>query len=490
MIPVIDVFAGPGGLNEGFARHDDGSTFSIAASFEMESNAIETLKLRSAVRSLSSNGRVYLPYMDALNRNELTSARIASDVLREDLDFRDALAEADEHVFKHELSENSRPESDGIIRERLRGAGDKWVLLGGPPCQAYSLVGRSRRTGEERFYEDVKHTLYREYLHIVEEFKPTVFVMENVKGLLSARTAKGSAGVGTFDLILKDMRDLGYIVHSLVVEGEDPDHADYVIRAERFGVPQRRHRVILLGVRDEAGLGAPGTLEVKPSPTVGMVLSDLPAIRSLISRGDDDQEWLSARSAAHAAVRRTVIGDKVVDGVPSPQGLPPVAATSYRGPVPESDLMKWLRPQGLTHVTQHAPRSHMRSDLERYAYLSMLASAGHFPRVTELPDGMRPAHKNLDAKTVPFVDRFKVQVKDRPSSTVASHISKDGHYYIHHDPNQMRSLTVREAARLQTFPDDYYFMGNRTAQYHQVGNAVPPWLAKQIAGIVADLLGE
>ena len=132
----------------------------------------------------------------------------------------------------------------------------------------------------------------------------------------------------------------------------------------------------------------------------------------------------------------------------------------------------------------------MESDLERYGYLAMMASIGEFPRVTDLPAGLKPDHKNLAAKVVPFVDRFKVQVKDRPSSTIASHISKDGHYYIHYDFNQMRSLTVREAARLQTFPDDYFFVGNRTAQYHQVGNAVPPWLAKQIADVVAKLMGR
>lgn len=491
MIPVIDVFAGPGGLNEGFARHEEGSTFSVVASFEMESNAIETLKLRSAVRSLSPNGVVYGPYGEALNRNALTSARVASDVLRDDLTFQEALVEAGGHVFQHELSEGSREVSDKIIRQRLQDAPEKWVLIGGPPCQAYSLVGRSRRTGETSFYEDVKHTLYREYLHIVEDFKPTVFVMENVKGLLSARTAKGKAGVGTFELILQDMRRLGYTLYSLVVEGEAPAHSDFVIRAERYGVPQRRHRVILLGVRDDEGLGTPGTLELDPRPqTVGTALSDLPVIRSLVSRGDDEHVWSSARTAAHAAVRRTVIGGKPVKNVPAPCGLPPVDATAYRARASSTALMQWLRPQGLTHVTQHASRSHMRSDLERYAYLALLAGIGHFPRVTDLPEGMRPAHKNLSAASVPFVDRFKVQVKDRPSSTVASHISKDGHYYIHPDPDQMRSLTVREAARLQTFPDDYYFMGNRTAQYHQVGNAVPPWLALQIAGVVAQLLGE
>jgi DNA (cytosine-5)-methyltransferase 1 len=130
----------------------------------------------------------------------------------------------------------------------------------------------------------------------------------------------------------------------------------------------------------------------------------------------------------------------------------------------------------------------MEADLARYAYLAVLASRGVFPRVADLPPELKPRHRNVDEEEPPFTDRFKVQVWDRPSSTIVSHISKDGHYFIHPDPDQMRSLTVREAARLQTFPDDYWFHGSRTMQYHQVGNAVPPLLARQIAQRVADVL--
>ena len=158
------------------------------------------------------------------------------------------------------------------------------------------------------------------------------------------------------------------------------------------------------------------------------------------------------------------------------------------------DLSEWyVRDSHNTSVLNHEPRSHMASDLVRYLFCSSFGKAhGRSPKLGDFPAELLPDHKNLLQGTAaaPFTDRFRVQLADHPSSTVTSHISKDGHYYIHHDPSQCRSLSVREAARLQTFPDDYLFEGNRTQQYHQVGNAVPPWLAKQIAEIVVELFRD
>jgi DNA (cytosine-5)-methyltransferase 1 len=143
-------------------------------------------------------------------------------------------------------------------------------------------------------------------------------------------------------------------------------------------------------------------------------------------------------------------------------------------------------------LLNHQARSHMKEDLERYAWWAAEAKkTGKSPTLHDnVPKALLPKHQNVhDDSPMVFADRFKVQLADKPSGTVTSHISKDGHYYIHYDPAQARSFSVREAARIQTFPDDYFFMGNRTQQYHQVGNAVPPYLAYQIGIRIAGALG-
>ena len=135
----------------------------------------------------------------------------------------------------------------------------------------------------------------------------------------------------------------------------------------------------------------------------------------------------------------------------------------------------------------------MGSDLKRYLFAATYAKLHRVsPNISNFPISLWPNHGNIEyaADGTMFADRFKVQRASKPATTVVSHISKDGHYYIHYDPVQCRSLTVREAARIQTFPDNYFFEGYRTEQYQQVGNAVPPLLAKQLAAIVHDILEQ
>src|SRR5690606_34653879 len=145
----------------------------------------------------------------------------------------------------------------------------------------------------------------------------------------------------------------------------------------------------------------------------------------------------------------------------------------------------------LRSLNSHEARAHMASDLRRYMYAAVFADVtGRSPKLSDFPNSLLPDHRNVELVTSGkmFSDRFRVQLPYHVATTITSHISKDGHYFIHYDPLQCRSLTVREAARLQTFPDNYKFEGPRTEQYHQVGNAVPPYLSGQIADIIADVL--
>jgi site-specific DNA-cytosine methylase len=162
-------------------------------------------------------------------------------------------------------------------------------------------------------------------------------------------------------------------------------------------------------------------------------------------------------------------------------------------PSASDDLLRWIRDDVLTAVCNHSSREHMPTDLHRYLFAACFARIRHdTPRLRDFPKSLLPAHENVESalRHANFADRFRVQTPDGPATTIVSHIAKDGHYYIHPDPRQCRSLTVREAARLQTFPDNYFFCGNRTEQYEQVGNAVPPLLARQIADIVYATLRQ
>lgn len=499
MIPVVDIFAGPGGLNEGFSsvRHPltNEPVFRTAISIEMETSAVKTLTLRAAFRHLQ-NSEAGLPQA----YRDFHAHKISLEALLADERVREAYRLAEIEVRQFELSKESRHESDELIAGALGENTDNWVLIGGPPCQAYSLAGRSRRTNDETFKDDHKHFLYLEYLHIIEKFRPSVFVMENVKGLLSAV----NGGHQMFDLIRADLTNptpgLEYDLFSMVEEPSDNalDSTSFIIKAEEYGIPQKRHRVILVGIRKDSGFSAPKTLDRTAEVTVSDAIGNLPKIRSTISRTNDPlgHEW--------ADVRRHSVG--LAEGhfrksdVPNLSGRVLEPASTLLPTNPNDDILtkesakifhEWIQQDAPSITMQHNARGHMVKDLERYFLLSSLAPAlKRSPKVRDLPREFWPLHKNVDSDHMPFEDRFRVQVWNKPSTTIVSHIAKDGHYYIHPDPEQMRSFTVREAARLQTFPDNYYFCGNRTQQFTQVGNAVPPLLAYKIGQSVANLMCE
>ena len=506
-IPIIDLFAGPGGLCEGFSALKSSTgvkQFAVKLSIEKDVSAHQTLLLRSIFRSFPS-GKVPQAYYRYI-RGEIK---------------RDDFFDAPEinHAYKQamnvakcaELGKTSELEVDGWISSAL-GKRKDWVLIGGPPCQAYSLVGRSRMRGADptRFESDERHFLYREYLRILKKFSPAIFVMENVKGILSSK----HGGEPIFEKITADLEQPGgahkYMLRSFVVPGEITDPRNYVIACERYGLPQARHRVIIFGIREDI-FRASTLLQATPEKcilqpqtptTVRDVLGGLPAIRSKLSGRsgtlvESKENWdLNMTNAldmtqlassaemkdVFQAVSKAVRASKVIVSTGA-QFLPTLP------PLTVKPLDSWLCDPEVGGVISHESRSHMASDLHRYLFAaSMSTVTARRLSLDDFPRALMPAHANAASADAPFSDRFRVQAWSKASTTVVSHISKDGHYYIHPDPAQCRSLTVREAARLQTFPDNYYFEGNKTAQYHQVGNAVPPYLAFKLAAIVGGIL--
>ncbi|AXV80086.1 DNA cytosine methyltransferase [Ralstonia solanacearum] len=501
-IPIIDLFAGPGGLGEGFASlsdHKGRSFFEIGLSIEKDPVAHRTLTLRAVFRHLRGTKDVkhYYDYI----RGHVSEA-----------DFRriPAVAKAFAHATKEarclELGKSDENSIDSEIRAALKGQ-ETWVLVGGPPCQAYSLAGRSRRANDKTFQKDEKHFLYKEYLRIIREHRPTIFVMENVKGLLSSQ----HSGNPMFDRIITDLsaptEGLEYEIRSFVKAGgsDSLEPIDYVIHSERYGIPQSRHRVILLGVRKGAGLLQHRLLTGVDKPvTVRHAIGDLPRIRSRLSRGDSLEAWRAAVQMGPSYVKGWGREDEpnMVETMHNFAKAATHTSTGgafiqkdYKRPNQPTELQQWLHDKHLGGACQHEARSHMASDLARYLFSACFAHAHEYsPRLDVFPAKLLPDHVNVqgdrDTEVIPFKDRFRVQCAGEPATTVVAHIAKDGHYYIHFDPSQCRSLTVREAARLQTFPDNYYFAGNRTEQYTQVGNAVPPLLANKLARVVRNLLNQ
>lgn len=516
MIRVVDIFAGPGGLSEGFSSAIDSRrnrAFDVVLSVEKENYAFETLKLRAFYRQFPEGApHEYYRYL----RGEIA---------------KEALYDAYPHAAQVASAKcwhailGPGGVTPGEVRDRINtalGHDDEWVLIGGPPCQAYSLAGRSRNHGNPDYNptEDVRQRLYVEYLQILADHRPVIFVMENVKGLLSATLQNEHI----FKRILNDLRNplaalerenrnivnnipIGYNIYSLVERRlfENGNLEGSVIKSENYGIPQARHRVILLGIRQDLTGVTPPVLVTQPFVPISQVIGRLPKLRSGLSRTADSAEaWVNCLGTkvnsrwANAGTRKIdgpelsiLLRGLMNDIVSPPAGR---GGEFVRADVGCDYRPDWYCDPKLEGVCNHSTTGHMEKDLYRYFYAACYAKLhDKSPNLKDFPKDLLPNHTSVETALKQgdyFSDRFRVQVFTRPSTTIVSHISKDGHYYIHPDPLQCRSFTVREAARIQTFPDNYFFCGPQTHQFTQVGNAVPPLLARQIAMVVYDVLHQ
>ncbi|MDW9830847.1 DNA (cytosine-5-)-methyltransferase [Sinorhizobium meliloti] len=503
---VVDLFAGPGGLGEGFASLvDEGHRpFQIGISVEKEKSAHRTLSLRAFLREYRTrHGSLPDQFIDfhAGLIPELDWSTVDAEAWRV----------ATEEARGLELGTKAATEAIDCAIAKLRRSYDDTILIGGPPCQAYSLVGRARAKGKVGYVPeaDERHYLFREYIRVLDRLRPAAFVMENVKGMLSSTVESRLV----FEMLMEDLSSLGtghghhYELRAIRVEDgmaslqEANQPSDFIVRAEEFGVPQRRHRVIIVGIRSDLAGSATGS-EIAVSGmerTVSDAIGTMPALRSGISRGQDSASaWRC--EVVEAATRLAGIYKEQNDSKLHSAFLSVARRTNEKAPnlraasrlmegyaSSNDELLRWIERPELRAVAQHETREHMSSDLGRYLFAAVFGSVHHYsPKAADFPLALSPEHRNWHSGV--FNDRFRVQLTDDASTTITSHISKDGHYFIHPDPMQCRSLTVREAARLQTFPDDYLFLGNRTQQYVQVGNAVPPFLARQIAHLILKSL--
>lgn len=400
---IIDLFAGAGGLSEGFRTEG----FNVVAHVEKDKAASLTLKTREAYYYLKENNNmdIYINYITGnISREELYDT-VPKELLKK--------------VINSEISLDSIMDIFEQINE------DKIdIIIGGPPCQAYSLIGRSR--DKNNMKNDPRNYLYKLYIKFLQYYRPKLFVFENVMGILSANKGK------LFKDIKNEMNKAGYEIDYKVLNSAD------------FGVLQNRKRVILIGWLKEFNYSYP---DFDKKPTTGNVyqlFEDLPKIK---------------------ADTKMIVGEYDTSANSLLNGLE-------------------IRDSQWDTLIQNSSRKNNDRDLEIYKYaVEIWNNEKRRIKYNELPKRLITM-KNTNS----FLDRFKVVDGNGLSHTMVAHISKDGHHYIHPDVNQNRSLTVREAARIQSFPDNFYFESSRTEAFKQIGNAVPPLMAKEIAKKIKEML--
>ena len=402
----IDLFAGAGGLSEGFIRQG----FSPIAHVECDKASCFTLKTRTAFHRLLNEDKIRLYH--SYIKGEISRTQLYSLVPQSLLN----------SIINAEIGQENNRIFD-TIDSSLNGKSVD-LIIGGPPCQAYSRTGRpalKNKTNDER------KTLYIQYGRFLKKYEPKLFIFENVPGILSASEGK------YFKNLKKYYKRLGYQVEARL------------LAAHNYGVIQNRKRVVIIGWQKELGLSYPEINIFSEKYFRDDLFYDLPSIKP----GENNRYHY------------------------------------YSKPVNEYLKKAFIR-NAVNFVSQHIARPHNEKDLNIYKLAIQKLMEGERLKNDKIPEEMRTQKNVTD-----FLDRFKV-VDNKPHTMIA-HIAKDGHHYIHPDIRQLRSISVREAARIQSFPDDYYFEGvkeghPRTAAFRQIGNAVPPLMAERIAEKIKEML--
>ncbi|WP_396596611.1 DNA cytosine methyltransferase [Dokdonia sp. R86516] len=402
----IDLFSGAGGLSEGFIK----AGFNPIAHVEIDSHACNTLETRLVYHKLNQENNLghYYDYLNKKISRENFISKFGDNFLSDSV-LNIGIGGKNNDIIFNKIDE-------------LAGNNEIDLVIGGPPCQAYSLVGRAR--DKRGMKDDPRNFLYKEYAKFLKNYRPKAFVFENVLGLVSAE--KGLY----FKNMQKYFRSIGY-------------NLDYKIQhSEDFGVLQKRRRVILIGWRKDIDFEYPIFDKIEHSFKVRDILTDLKKLKP------GEQKNI----------------------------------TKYK-----TDTTDYLNQFGLRNgvefVSQHIARPHNDRDLEIYKIAIKKWKNNERLKYPDLPAELK-THKNEKS----FLDRFKVVDANGLSHTMVAHIAKDGHHYIYPDAKQVRSLSVREAARIQSFSDNFFFEGGRSAAFRQIGNAVPPLMAKEIADKIIKLL--
>lgn len=403
----IDLFAGAGGLSEGFLRQG----FESIAHVEMNKDACNTIETRVAFH-----------YLKSIKREEIYYKYLKGEIKREEL-LSSVPNKYIKSVINSEISENSINDIFEKIDYQLDHSNVD-LIIGGPPCQAYSIVGRAR--DPHSMENDPRNFLYKLYVKFLKKYNPKMFVFENVPGILSAKNGEH------FEKIKNAIRLAGY-------------NFDFkILNAKNFGVLQDRKRIILIGWKASMDINYPEfELQLLNWKISKDLFSDLPKLKN---------------------------------------GQGSMGPVSYSNELTEYLKYSKIR-NGQDFTTQHISRPNNENDLEIYRIAVDLWREKKRLNYSTLPERLIK-HKN----TTSFTNRFQVVNGDGISNTVVAHIAMDGHYYIHPDAKQNRSISIREAARLQSFPDDFYFEGSRTAAFKQIGNAVPPLMAEGIAKKIKDII--